>query len=173
LATPLMASGSPARSWTISRRCSGLYGLTALQGGGAGGSANGETDAAPLAPGSVLAAPLLVGDSELTAVGTCTEVIGDQFVGFGHSFNNEGKIDLPVASGEIQSVVSKLDQSFKLGAMTKPARRLTADKVVGVGGKLGDVPAMIPIDIHVKYTDGSLDQPITSRPRDTRSSRRC
>jgi hypothetical protein len=158
LATPLMSAGVSAKTLDDFAPLLRMYGLTALQGGGAGGSASGETNAAPIAPGSVLAAPLLLGDSELSAVGTCTEVIGDTFVGFGHSFNNEGKIELPVASGEVQAVVSKLDQSFKLGAMTKLRGALTADRVVGVGGKLGDVPAMIPIDIRVHYADGSNDQ---------------
>ena len=45
--------------------------------------------------------PLLTGDVDLTAIGTCTEVIGDRVFGFGHPFNNEGPIDLPMGSGQI------------------------------------------------------------------------
>ncbi len=77
------------------------YGLTTLQAGGGGGGSTQEIDA-KIEPGSVLAVPLLTGDADISAVGTCTEVIGDKVVGFGHSFNGEGSISLPFGSGSIQ-----------------------------------------------------------------------
>ena len=55
----------------------------------AGGVGPGD-EPAVLEPGSVLAVPLLTGDADMTAIGTCTEVIGDRVFGFGHPFQNEG-----------------------------------------------------------------------------------
>jgi hypothetical protein len=164
LATPLMCAGLPS---SLVEKLGPLFraqGLTLLQSGGGGGAASAlggdgdEKNTPQIEPGSVLAAPLLTGDSELTAVGTCTEVLGDNVMGFGHSFNNEGAISMPFASGEIQGVVAKIDASFKLGTASKLRGTLTNDQVMGVGGKLGGSPKAIPIDIRVVYTDGSSDQ---------------
>ena len=127
-------------------------GLTMLQSGG-GSSPQGT--GLPLEPGSVLAVPLLIGDADLTAVGTVTEVLGDRMFGFGHPFNNEGFISLPMGGGEIQGIIANLQTSFKLGSMSAACGTLTTDMSVGVAGKVGASPAMIPIDFHVSYADGS------------------
>jgi hypothetical protein len=161
LATPLLASGIPSRLFDDYAPLFKASGLTMFQAGGVGGAAaaaDSDGGSAPLEPGSVLASPMLTGDVELTAVGTCTEVIGDRFVGFGHPFNNEGDVALPAASGEINTVVAKVDTSFKLGASTKIRGTITNDRMVGVGGKLGRQPPSVPIELRVVYTDGSQDQ---------------
>lgn len=156
LATPMMASGL---STTALERISPLFSgsrLVPLQAGAASQAAS--TQPVGVEPGSVLAAPMLTGDVELTALGTCTEVIGDRVFAFGHPFNNEGPITLPMASGYVNAVIPKLDQSFKLGAMDRVQGTLTADQQVGVAGRLGKAPPTIPIEMHVVYADGSLDQ---------------
>jgi hypothetical protein len=154
LATPLMTSGiSPELMKTLGPAF-GSMGLTMLQAGGGSGSGPGAAGI-PLEPGSVLAVPLLTGDADLTAIGTVTEVLGDRMWGFGHPFNNEGGIDLPMGGGEIQSVIANLQTSFKLGSMSKASGTLTTDMSVGVAGRVGSVPATVPIDFHVTYADGS------------------
>ena len=70
----------------------------------------------------MLAVPLLTGDVDMTAIGTCTEVIGDRVFGFGHPFNNEGPVALPMGAGEINGVIANLMTSFKLGALTQTQR---------------------------------------------------
>ena len=109
-----------------------------MQAGNGVASTNGQ--AAPeLEPGSVLAVPLLDGDMQMTAVGTCTERIGDRIFGFGHPFNNEGPIDLPMGSGSIAAVVSNLETSFKLGFISGTSGALMTDQTVGVAGLVGRV----------------------------------
>jgi hypothetical protein len=156
LATPLMASG--VSGGTLDRLAPLLqaYGMTTFQ-AGAGGGSNGDRPPAEIEPGSVLAAPLLSGDVELTAVGTTTEVIGDRVFGFGHPFNNEGPVSLPMGSGEINAVLPSLAQSSKIGALTKLRGALVADQSVGVVGKLGASPETGSIELRVLYTDGSQD----------------
>jgi hypothetical protein len=156
LATPLMISGLPTRMVAQFEPLFRAYGLVPLQAGGLSGKASATTQsAAKLEPGSVLAVPLLTGDVEMTAVGTCTEVIGDNVYGFGHPFNNEGPINLPVGPGEINGVIANLMTSFKLGAITGTAGTLYSDDAVGVAGKIGVRPPTIPIHLTVRYTDGS------------------
>jgi hypothetical protein len=156
LATPLMTGGmSTATLARIAPLFAGS-GLTLMQSGGSGSDAQGKIP--PLEPGSVLAVPLLTGDLELTAIGTCTETVGDRIFGFGHPFFGEGRIDLPMGSGSIATVVANLETSFKLGFISRPTGTLTTDQTVGVAGRIGSVPSMIPIQMHIVYDDGSIDQ---------------
>src|SRR5205814_2966398 len=76
---------------------------------------------------------------------------------FGHSFNSEGPISLPMGSGQINGIVATLTSSFKLGSLTKLRGTLNNDQTVGVAGALGDSPAMVPVELRVVYTDGSQD----------------
>jgi hypothetical protein len=93
----------------------------------------------------------------MTAVGTCTEVIGNRIFGFGHPFNGEGSINLPFGAGEINAIVAELTQSFKLGSITRTIGTLTTDESVGVAGHIGKVPPTMPIDLRIVYADGSAD----------------
>ena len=157
LATPLMTSGFSPRILEQLNGLLGSTGLVALQAGGIAGG-HGEGAVLKLEPGSVLAVPLMTGDSEMTAIGTCTEVVGDRIMGFGHSFNNEGPIALPMGTGRINAVIANLNTSFKLGALSQTQGTLLADQTVGVAGKIGPAPAMAPMDLKVTYTDGTADQ---------------
>jgi hypothetical protein len=157
LATPLMTAGISPR---VLAEVSPLFqsaGLVPLQ-GGTGGSAVAEGEPAKLEPGAVLGVPLITGDVEMTAVGTCTEVLGDRVWGFGHAFNNEGPVSLPMGSGQISAVIANLNSSFKLGSLTKLRGTLTADQTVGVAGRLGEPPAMVPVELAIAYPDGSNNQ---------------
>src|SRR5205807_7922860 len=142
-ATPLMTSGVSSRLLKEISPTFSAYGLTPLQSGGGSDASN--EPAAPIEPGSVLAVPLLIGDVDMTAIGTCTEVIGDRVFGFGHPFNNEGEVSLPMGGGRISGVVANLMTSFKLGSLSKTSGRLTADENVGVAGRLGESAPMVPL----------------------------
>jgi hypothetical protein len=156
LATPLMTAGLSASVERDLAPWFDSYNLTPLQSGGA--SSQPTEPPAKLEPGAALAVPLLTGDVDFTAIGTVTEVIDNHVFGFGHPFNNEGPISMPLASGEIAAVIPNLQTSFKMGSLTKIRGTLTADQAVGVAGQIGPSPAMIPIDIEIIYADGSVDK---------------
>jgi hypothetical protein len=158
LATPLMAGGISQRILDQFAPLFAASGLIPLQAGGSGGSAEPGEAAAAIEPGSVLAVPLLVGDSDMTAIGTCTEVLGRRVFGFGHPFQNEGAVVLPMGAGRISAIIPNLTTSFKLGSLTAAKGTLTADQNFGVAGQLGATPALVPIDVRVIYTDGSQDR---------------
>ncbi len=172
LQTPLMTSGlSDALMQRISPVFSPL-GAVLLQAGGSAGEpagaaaqpagvrgADGVAAANPrIEPGSVLAVPLITGDVEMTAVGTCTEVLGDRIYGFGHPFTGEGPVRLPMGAGSIQGIIANLATSFKLGAMGQASGTLLGDHVSGVAGRLGAVPATVPITYKVRYTDDQVQR---------------
>ena len=157
LATPLMTVGMSQRLLDQFAPALAAHGLVAVQGGGGpagGGNAEGGKAApAGMEPGSVLVIPVLTGDAEMTAIGTCTEVVGDRVYGFGHPFNNEGPIDLPMGTGEINAVIANLNTSFKLGSLTQTTGTLLTDQSVGVAGRIGVTAPTIPMDIHIVYPD--------------------
>src|SRR2546430_3406881 len=93
----------------------------------------------------------------MVATGTCTEVLGDRVFAFGHSFNSEGPISLPMGAGRINGIIATLTNSFKLGSMTAVRGTLHSDQLAGVAGTLGDAPPLIPVELRVTYTDGSQD----------------
>jgi hypothetical protein len=155
LATPLMTGGLPSQLLSDLEPIFKAYGLVPLQSGSVSGSASPDQPPAKLEPGSVLAVPLLTGDVEMTAVGTCTEVQGPFVLGFGHPFNNEGPIALPVGPGEINAVIANLMTSFKLGASTGTNGTLYEDDTVGVAGKIGELPPTIPIHVEVSDAQGA------------------
>ena len=159
LASPLMVAGVPSRVLDAYAPLLRAYGMIPMQAGG-GGSA--KTDAknstVQLEPGSVLAVPMVTGDVDFTAIGTVTEVIGGRVFGFGHPFVNEGPTALPMGTGEINGVLARLDQSLKLGSLLSLKGALTTDRAVGVAGAEGDVPPTAPIELRVRYADGSQDE---------------
>ena len=148
MGTPVLAAGlSPdlLRSYGPDLQRNGV---TLLQGGAAAGAetpGDGEIE-----PGSVVSTPLLTGDAELVANGTCTEVIGDRVFAFGHPFNNEGAISMPLAAGAVHAVVAVLDSSFKIASMGAIRGELQVDETVGVAGQLGPAPEMVPLRVRVR-----------------------
>ena len=91
MSLPLAVSGMSAQSLSALSSVLGPRGLLPFQAGG------GSTDEAiDLAPGSVMAVPLLSGDIEATALGTCTDVVNGVAYGFGHPFTGAGPVALPM-----------------------------------------------------------------------------
>lgn len=187
LATPLMVSGLSPSATNLLAAALGPYGLAPLQAGGGGPSSGGWSatgapasipasppasrpstseasavagtrPAGPFTPGGVLAVPLMIGDSDLTAIGTVTEVIGDRVFGFGHPFNNEGAVSLPMGPGEVHGIVANLSTSFKLGSMSGAAGTLSTDQSVGIAGRAGPAPTMAPIDVTVVDADAGTSR---------------
>jgi len=154
LAVPLSVSGMSASQSGQLSRLFVAAGLTPMQAGG-GGDIDKQIK---LEPGSVMAVPLLAGDIDMTAVGTCTEVLGGKAYGFGHPFTGTGPIELPMCAGEIQGVIANLVTSFKLGSASRAVGTLLSDESSGVAGRLGAAPPTAPIQWKVRYADGSLDR---------------
>lgn len=149
----------------------GIGELHASMGSAGGVAEDMSTAAAKIEPGSSLVVPIMTGDIELSALGTCTEVIGDRVYAFGHPFENSGEIELPMAAGWVNTIVGSLSSSFKLGASTQTLGVLRSDTACGVGGTFGGQLKTVPISVRVVYDDGSVDRTLTfqaaSHPRMT------
>jgi hypothetical protein len=163
LATPLMTSGFSSRLLDELRPVFEARGIVPLQAGGvAAGAGRVDNQVAALdpslKPGSVLAVPLLTGDVDMTAIGTCTEVVDGHVFGFGHPFMSEGPVALPMGTGRIHTVIANLMTSFKIGSLTAQSGAIYTDQLSGVAGRLGPAAPTVPIELRVKYADGRQDQ---------------
>lgn len=119
--------------------------------------AAGHTENDTIEPGSPLVIPLLTGDLELTAVGTCTTVIGDRVFGFGHPLFNQGNVELPMAAGSIDAVIPLMSMSFKLGSVGQSVGTLRADATAGIAGTIGEVPELADVSLEVVDADGDAE----------------
>lgn len=147
IGVPLVVSGgSPAAMEWLGQQLAG----TSLMPAAAGGSVAAEQyPPVRLEPGSALCVPILQGDMEMTIVGTVTEVRGRTVLGFGHALVGEGRIEMPLATGYIHTVMSSLARSFKLGALLQVVGTLTQDEYTGVLGVEGRKARQIPLTISV------------------------
>ncbi len=148
LPCPLIISGLPPDACKQFEALLEPYGLMAVSGIGGNSDAN-NTQKVQLTPGAVLTVPLVDGDITSTVLGTVTEIVGDKVYGFGHSLLGYGAIDLPMATGQVHTIVSNLARSFKLGSSMEIVGALTTDEPTAIFGQIGATPQMIPLTIKV------------------------
>ena len=109
-----------------------------------------QAEKVKLEPGSALCIPLISGDLQYTALGTCTEVSGERILGFGHQMLGRGSIELPMATGMVHTVIPSLYRSHKIGAAIKTVGTLWGDENSGIFGTCGKAPAMIGLHDSVR-----------------------
>ncbi len=151
LQTPLYISGLSGPALELARREFEPLGFIPVQGGGA--AAGEEVEKLKLEPGSALAVRLAEGDMEMSGIGTCTDVVGDQLIGFGHPMMGEGRVCVPIATAVVQFSFPSLMRSTKLASAAKTVGRLTADVQAAVVGKLGEPPPMIAVEVKLQRAD--------------------
>ena len=155
LPCPLVTSGLPAQVAEQLNTWVEPFGLTVISGIGSGAGVNKDEDV-QLAPGACLAVPLVTGDIAMEVVGTVTEVVGDKVYGFGHSFLGYGPVNLPMATGQVHTVVSSMYRSVKLASAIKIVGALTRDESPAVFGRIGAKPHMFPLTITIDdYRDSN------------------
>lgn len=164
LRCPVVISGLPAS--VVEQLGSELesFGLMAVAGPGGGSSKSGARLAArpraagssdvKLEPGSSLLVPLVTGDITMIATGTATDVIGDVVYGFGHGLLTYGPVDLPMATGQIHTVVASRVRSFKIASMLDVVGALRVDEATAIRGRIGAEAYMLPMTVKVeRYND--------------------
>jgi hypothetical protein len=159
LPCPLITSGLPAEVCEQLNTSVAPFGLAAVPGIAGGGTSSAvksvwQPNDVQLVPGACLAVPVVSGDITMTAIGTVTEVMGDKVYGFGHGFLGSGAIDLPMATGQVHTVVSNVIRSFKFASPIEIVGALTTDESSAVCGQIGTKAKMIPLVITVdRYND--------------------
>ncbi len=148
LPCPLVTSGLPAKVTEQLNAMVEPLGLAVVSGVGGGAGVNKDLNV-QLAPGSCLVVPLVSGDITMEVIGTVTEVVGDKVYGFGHSFLGYGQINLPMATGQVHTVVSSIYRSVKLASAIKTVGALTRDESPAIFGRIGAKPHTFPLTITI------------------------
>jgi hypothetical protein len=151
--TPLTFSGfheSTLRNFGAAMQ---QMGLRPVMGGAAG--ANYETKPAKdwktsLQPGQPIVGVLVSGDMNISGLGTVTYNDGSKVLGFGHPFFNMGPVDMPMAKGDILTVLSSSFQPNKVGNATEIVGALRQDRHSGIQGLLGEQADTIPVTVKVR-----------------------
>ena len=166
LRCPLITYGLPAGVVEQLNDSVEPFGLIAVAAIGGGENSNQTSEKDPprsemphtkLAPGACLAIPLITGDMKMEAIGTVTEMVGDRVYGFGHSMLGLGPIDLPIATGQVHTVISSTYRSFKFASAIEIVGALTVDESAAVRGQLGAEAKMISLTIKVdRYNDAEV-----------------
>lgn len=98
-----------------------------------------------LRPGSAIGVVLAQGDISMAATGTVTWIDGDQVLAFGHPFNSQGAVSLPMAESHIVNTMASSMHSFKMAIAGRVVGEITQDRLTAISGKLGAAPAMVPV----------------------------
>ena len=148
LPCPLVTSGLPAQVCEQLNALVEPFGLAVVSGVGGGASTSKDLDV-QLAPGACLAVPLVSGDITMEVIGTVTDVVGDKVYAFGHSYLGYGSVNLPMATGQVHTVVSSVARSVKLASAIKIVGALTRDESPAVFGRIGAKPHTFPLTITI------------------------
>ncbi|MDB5328193.1 MAG: SpoIVB peptidase [Phycisphaerales bacterium] len=147
LSLPLSVSGVSDAAFAQLSPMLKMGGLTPLQAGALVGT---EADPkAKLEPGASIGLPIVTGDLDVSALGTVTEIVGDRVYAFGHEFNAEGAVDLPMGVGYVHTVIPSSTISFKIGSLMRLDGAIHSDESTAIAGTLGSIPAMIPVTVTV------------------------
>ncbi len=143
--TPLFVRGLSGPALRLLERVFEPFNLLPMQVSGGGASPDTEVD---FSPGAAIAVPITYGDIQLTGVGTLTYRDENLVLGFGHPMFNLGRVDMPMATAYIHTVIGSSLSSSKLGGPIKRIGRISQDRTTCIGGKIG-----APADtVGVRYT---------------------
>jgi len=149
LTVPVMVGGANPRVLEYLRNACRDTAFEFVASGGAGATTQQAAGNTRLTPGSVICIPFMTGDLQIEALGTCTEVIGNRVLGFGHSLFGAGSVELPVATGMVHTVIPSIRRSNKLGASLNTVGTLWGDEFSAIFGTTGRAPTRIPYEVEL------------------------
>jgi hypothetical protein len=159
LRTPLSATGFTEHSLRLLGERVRSSGLLPMQGGGASASVRDQEKNAPLEPGGPLAVAMVVGDFDLSGIGTVTHIDGGRVYGWGHPFFGCGNCEFPLMTGYIHTIYPRQNVSFKMGSPLKTVGAINADVSTCIAGWMGRTADMLPV--HMTVVAGPGDSPKT------------
>jgi hypothetical protein len=151
IATPVVFGGVSQESLAMfapQLMAGGLYPVSGV-GGSAGITPLAKATDKTLAPGTSVSVQLVRGDYSIAAAGTVTFRDGERIYAFGHPFLSLGASDMPMSETSVVTVISNLNNSFKLSTPGAMMGSISQDRASGVFGRLGQAPRMIPVKINL------------------------
>jgi hypothetical protein len=122
----------------------------------AAGHSAAASSTADMVAGGNLVATMSSGDITIGGLGTITSVCNDRVVGFGHPMNFAGKTTYGLAGASALYIQpDPLGPSFKVANVGSLLGTIDQDRMTGISGPLGPLPASIPVTSTVTYDDGT------------------
>lgn len=151
IATPLVFTGIAQESLAMFAPQLLSNGLLPVSGIGGASSITplAPVDGNTFPPGSSITVQLVRGDYSLAAAGTVTLRDGDRIYAFGHPFLSLGASDMPMAESSVVTVISNVNNSFKLSVPGQMVGTISQDRASGIFGLLGQAPKMIPVKVNL------------------------
>jgi hypothetical protein len=151
VATPVVIGGLGQRALALLDRevlSRAAYPLTPLQGGG--GAIDDRDAGGRLAPGAAIAVQLVRGDVTIGAIGTVTEVSGEELLAFGHPLFGGGPASLTLTAAYVTAVVPSRAVPFKLANLGRALHgTVTQDRPAAIMARLDTAPEVIPVTLTV------------------------
>ena len=148
VSSPLLVNGLGQRSLTLLLEELGAitpFPWQAQSGGGAS-----EVAVAPLEAGSPVGVAWLRGDIDIAAVGTVTEVRGEEVLAFGHRLLGIGAVAWPLIPAEVVALIPNRSVPFKLANVGRGViGSVTQDRSAAVVARLDARPTMLPVDLTI------------------------
>jgi hypothetical protein len=141
--TPLITTGLyPETIAQFSKQLS-AWGMTMM----AGGTAAPSPEDAQLKPGDMVGVELIRGDLSIAPGCTVTTVDHGKILACGHPIFSFGNVSMPFARAHVVTTLASAMASTKIISTGGTIGTLTQDRVTAIGGRLGDGPPMIPVDV--------------------------
>src|SRR2546423_9672370 len=110
-----------------------------------------------LAPGTSVSVQLVRGDYSIAAFGTVTYRDAQRIYAFGHPFLSLGQSDMPMSEASVVTVISNMNNSFKLSNPGQMVGSISQDRSTGIFGQLGRAPKMISVKISLHTSRNHTD----------------
>ncbi|HNY11465.1 MAG TPA: SpoIVB peptidase S55 domain-containing protein, partial [Candidatus Wallbacteria bacterium] len=156
--TPLMVTGLNNRNFDFlsqSVKRSG-YNVKLINAESAPSFSSEDFSVPELKPGHAIAAQLVKGDINITAIGTLTYLKNNRFLAFAHSFLKKGDANYFFTPANIYYCFSSPEMPFKIGAPGQLIGSVTVDRNEGIAGLLGVMPHVINVHTVVRDLDNKL-----------------
>ena len=128
------------------------FGLKDFTIAASGGIPNVKYDA-ELFGGSAFGAAIVCGDFVIGATGTVTVTDDKKILGFGHSFTHGGNVNYFMTDANVVGAVSGIVGGMKIASVGSIIGRINQDRETGVGGIIGQFPAIVPINVTINNDD--------------------
>jgi len=154
LNAPLAASGFSPSVWQLIRQEFPDLPFAPVQSGTVANRLAAEAGEVRIEPGAALSVSLMIGDFDMSGIGTVTHVEGSRVYGWGHPFMSLGGCDLPLMTGWVHTVCPRTSISFKFGSPLRIVGTINADVSTGIAGWLGKQPDLLPLSMRVRHENG-------------------
>jgi hypothetical protein len=141
--TPLITTGLYPETIAQFGKQLSAWGMTMM----AGGTAAPSPEDAQLKPGDMVGVELIRGDLSISPGCTVTTVDHGKILACGHPIFSFGNVSMPLARAHVVTTLASAMASTKIISTGGTIGTLTQDRVTAIGGRLGDGPPMIPVDV--------------------------